>query len=234
MKKLIFTTTLLLGFTLLNAQTLNEIVKNFTVANKLDKITGLKTIKLTGKMSMMGMEMPMTIYMKNPDKIKSVTNINGQEMIQVYDGVKGYMVNPMTGSSSPVEMSAEEAKQLLRSNMFQNYLDEYLKNNQLTLEGTEDVNGNPANKIKASLGDGNVIWIFIDKATNLIVKTQAEVNQGGMAMTLESIPSDYRETDGVLLPMTTTTSAAGMEFVYKYTDVAVNEPMDDSIFKLNK
>lgn len=232
MKKLIITTTLLLGFTLLHAQTLNEIVRNFTVANKLDKITGLKTIKLTGKMSMMGMEMPMTIYMKNPNKIKSVTNINGQEMIQVYDGVKGYMVNPMTGSSAPVEMSAEEAKQLLRSNMFQNYLDEYLKNNQLSLEGTEAVNGKPANKIKASLGDSNVIWIYIDKATSLIVKTLAEVNQGGMAMTLESIPSDYKETDGVLLPMTTTTSAAGMEFVYKYTDVVVNEPMDDSIFAI--
>lgn len=232
MKKVLLTVTGILVITLLNAQSLSEIVKNFSIANKLDKITSLKTIKLTGNMSMMGMEMPMVIYMKNPNKIKSVATVNGQEMIQVFDGVKGYMINPMTGSANPVEMSAEEAKQLLRSNVFQNYLDDYLKNNQLTLEGVEDVNGKPAYKIKASLDGGNVIRIFIDKSSNLIVKTVGEVNQGGMAMTLESVPSDYKETDGVLLPMTTKTSAAGMDFIYKYTEVKVNEPMDDSIFNV--
>ena len=232
MKKLFLTLTCLLTVTLLTAQTLNEIVKNFTIANKLDKITSLQTIKLTGNMSMMGMEMPMVIYMKNPNKIKSVATINGQEMIQVFDGEKGYMINPMTGSSTPVEMGQIEAKQLLRSNVFQNYMDNYLKNNQLILEGVENVNGKPAFKIKASIEGGNVIRILIDKSSYLIVKTIADVNQGGMAMSLESIPSDYTETNGVLLPMTTTTSAAGMEFVYKYTEVKVNEPMDDSIFKI--
>ena len=34
-------------------------------------------------MSMMGMEMPMVMWMKNPNKIKSVTTFNGQDMIQV-------------------------------------------------------------------------------------------------------------------------------------------------------
>jgi hypothetical protein len=232
MKKLFLTFTFLLGITFLSAQTLDEIVKNFTVANKLDKIASLKTIKLTGKMSMMGMDMPIVIYMKNPNKIKSVASINGQEMIQVFDGEKGYMINPMSGSSTPVEMGADEAKQLLRSNVFNNYLDNYLKNNQLALEGVENVNGKPAYKIKASIEGGNVIRIFIDKASNLMVKSVADVNQGGMAMTLESVPSDYTETDGVLLPMTTTTSASGMVFIYKYTEVKVNEPMDDSIFNL--
>ena len=232
MKKLFLTLTCLLTVTLLTAQSLNEIVKNFTVANKLDKITNLQTIKLTGKMSMMGMEMPMVIYMKNPNKIKSVATINGQEMIQVFDGEKGYMINPMTGSSTPVEMGENEAKQLLRSNVFQNYMDNYLRNNQLALEGVENVDGKPAFKIKASIEGGNVIRIFVDKNSYLIVKTVADVNQGGMAMSLESIPTDYTETSGVLLPMTTTTSAAGMEFVYKYTEVKVNEPIDDSIFKI--
>jgi len=232
MKKLFLTLTCLLTVTLLAAQSLNEIVKNFTVANKLDKITNLQTIKLTGKMSMMGMEMPMVIYMKNPNKIKSVATINGQEMIQVFDGEKGYMINPMTGSSTPVEMGENDAKQLLRSNVFQNYMDSYLRNNQLALEGVENVDGKPAFKIKASIEGGNVIRIFVDKSSYLIVKTVADVNQGGMAMSLESIPTDYTETSGVLLPMTTTTSAAGMEFVYKYTEVKVNEPMEDSIFKI--
>mgnify|MGYP001024430876 FL=1 len=232
MKKFILTFALLSAGTVLAAQSLNEIVKNFTVANKLDKISSLQSIKLTGNMSMMGMDMPMVIYMKNPNKIKSVATIGGQEMVQVFDGEKGYMINPMTGSATPVEMGPEEARQLLRSNVFQNYLDNYLKNNQLTLEGVENVDGKPAFKIKAAIEGGNVIRIFIDKNSYLIVKTVADVRQGGTAISLESVPSDYTETNGVLLPMTTTTSAAGMQFVYKYTEVKVNEPMDDAIFKV--
>lgn len=232
MKKFILTFALLSAVTMLTAQSLNEIVKNFTVANKLDKISSLQSIKLTGNMSMMGMDMPMVIYMKNPNKIKSVATIGGQEMIQVFDGEKGYMINPMTGSATPVELGPEEARQLLRSNVFQNYLDTYLKNNQLTLEGVEDVNGKPAFKIKADIEGGNVIRIFIDKNSYLIVKTLADIRQGGTAISLESVPSDYTETNGVILPMTTTTSAAGMQFVYKYTEVKVNEPMDDAIFKV--
>ena len=33
-------------------------------------------------------------------------------MIQVFDGEKGYMVNPMTGSSEPVEMTADQVKEV--------------------------------------------------------------------------------------------------------------------------
>jgi hypothetical protein len=49
----------------------------------LIKVANLKTIKITANMSVMGMEMPMVIWMKNPNKIKSVTSFNGQDMIQV-------------------------------------------------------------------------------------------------------------------------------------------------------
>jgi len=216
----------------INAQSLEEIVKKYTVANKLDQLGNIKTIKITGNMSMMGMEMPVVIWMKNPDKIKTVTNINGQEMIQAYDGVKGYMLNPMTGSSEPVEVGADEAKQMLRSNVFYNYMENYLKNGQLALDGEETVNGSPAFKIKATIEGGTVLNLFIDKALYRLVKTTATVNSQGMAVTVESYPSDFKEINGVILPMKTTTSASGMEFVNNFTNVEVDIPMDDAVFKI--
>ena len=39
------------------------------------------------------------MMMKNPNKIKVAYSFNGQEMVSVFDGEKGYMINPMTGSS---------------------------------------------------------------------------------------------------------------------------------------
>jgi hypothetical protein len=229
MKRLIFVLTGLIIMSVVHAQSLEEIVKRYTTANKLDKVSSLKTIKITGNMSMMGMEMPMTMWMKNPNKIKTVTKVNGQEMIQVYDGVKGYTVNPMAGSSSPVEMTAEEVKQTIRSNMFQNYMATYLKNGQLAMDGEGNVNDKPAFKLKATLEGGTVINLFIDKTSYLMVKISTSTS----GMSFDSFPTNYTDNNGFLLPMKTTTTAQGMEFVMNFTKVEVDTPMEDSIFKIN-
>jgi outer membrane lipoprotein-sorting protein len=232
MKKLIIIMAGLFIMTAISAQSLDEIVKKYTAANKLDKVANLKTIKITANMSMMGMEMPMVMWMKNPNKIKSVTTINGQDMVQVFDGEKGYVVSPMTGSTDPVEMTPEQVKQTLRSSMFQNYLANYFKNGQLALAGEENVKEKPAFKIKATSEGGTVIDMFIDKSSYFLVKTSTTTSQNGMTITLDSYPSDYKETNGFLIPMKTTTSAQGMDILITFTKVEVDIPMDDSLFKI--
>jgi outer membrane lipoprotein-sorting protein len=232
MKKLFFTVSFLLGVLILNAQSLEDIITKYSVANKLDKIADFKTIKITAKTSMMGMDMPMEMWMKSPNKIKTVTSFNGQEMVQVFDGEKGYMINPMAGSNTPVEMTTDQVNSILRNNMFQNYMANYLKSGQLALAGEDNVNGKPAYKIKADIGGGNTAMIYIDKSSYLIIKTVADVNQGGMAISVEAYPSDYTETSGLLLPMKTTTSASGMEIITTFTKVEVDVPIEDSVFKI--
>jgi outer membrane lipoprotein-sorting protein len=216
----------------ISAQSLDEIVKKYTEANKLDHVASLKTIKITANMSMMGMEMPMVLWMKNPDKIKSVTTFNGQDMIQVFDGEKGYVVSPMTGSTEPVEMTPEQVKQTLRSSMFQNFMANYFKNGQLALAGEENVNDKPAYKIKATVEGGTVIDMFIDKSSYLLVKTSTTTQANGVTVNMDSYPSDYTETSGVMIPMKTTTSAQGMEILINFTKVEVDTPMEDTIFKI--
>jgi hypothetical protein len=233
MKKLIFIFAGLALMSVLGAQSLQEIVDKYTSANKLDKVSSLKTIQITGNMSMVGMQLPVTMWMKNPNKIKILTDLNGQNMIQVYDGTKGYTVNPMSGSNTPVAMSSEEVEQTLRANMFQNYMASYLKKGQLGLEGEENVKDKPSFKLKATTGDGTIIYFFIDKGSYLMSKISTTASQGGMAMTIDIFPSDYTETNGLFLPMKTTTTAQGMEIEMIFTKVEVDNPMDDSIFKIN-
>jgi outer membrane lipoprotein-sorting protein len=232
MRKLVLVMAGLIAVSAINAQSIEEIVKKYSAANKQDNVSAMSTIKITGKMSMMGMEMPMEMWMKNPDKIKTVTSINGQEMVSAFDGVKGYQINPMTGSSDPVEMSAEEIKQTQNSNVFRNYMVNYLKEGKLSLEGEENVNDKPAFKIKANLEGGNTVNMFIDKVSYLLVKTSATINQGGTTITADSFMTDYTDNGGVMLPMKTTTSAGGMEFTITFDKVEVNIPIDDSVFKI--
>ena len=225
MKKLIFIMAGLIIMSCINAQSLDEIVKKYTEASKLDNVANVKTIKITATMSVMGMDLPMTLWMKNPNKIKSVTSINGQDMIQVFDGTKGYSVNPMTGSTDPVEMTPDQVKQTLRTNMFQNYLAEALKKGQLSLEGEENVNDKPAFKIKYD-ADGIVSYIDIDKSSYYVVKTSTTNN----GVVVDSYLTDYAETNGVVVPMKTSTSAQGMDMVMNFTKVEIDTPMEDSLF----
>lgn len=232
MKKIFLAATFLLAAFALKAQSLDEIISKYTTANKLDKIGDIRTIRISAKTSVMGMDMPMEMWMKSPNKIKTVTSFNGQDIIQVFDGEKGYSVNPMAGSSTPVEMTPDQVKQIDRNNYFNNYMARYLKEGRLALEGEENVKGKQAYKIRADLGNGTNALMYIDKASGLLVKTVATVNQQGMDMTVEAYPSDYTETKGVLLPMKTTTSASGMDIVTTFTKVEVDVPIDDSVFRL--
>lgn len=232
MKKFLAVFAGLLAVAVLNAQSLDEIVKRYSEANRYDKISDLSTIKISAKMSMMGMDIPMEMWMKKPNKVKTVTNFNGTEMISSFDGTKGYTINPMAGSTAPVEMSAAEAKQIQNNNMFVNTLENYLKEGKLTLLGEENVNNKPAFRVKADIDGVNYTEMFIDKQTYLLTKTTANISQGGQSMTVESYPSDYKEVNGLFLPMKTTSSAQGMDIVMVFDKVEVDVPMDDSIFTL--
>lgn len=232
MKKVFTVFATLLLVTTLNAQSLENIVQKFSEANRYDKISGLSSIKISARMSMMGMDIPMEMWMKNPDKIKTVMNFNGQEMVSAYDGTKGYVINPMSGSTTPVEMSADEIKQQQNNNMFKNSLASYHKEGKLTLLGEESVNNQPAFKIKADIDGVNSAVMFIDKASYLLTKTTATVTQNGMTITVDSYPSEYKEINGIIVPMKTTTSAQGMDMVLTFDKVEVNVPMEDSLFIL--
>lgn len=232
MKKLVLTLGALFVIISLNAQSLEDIISKYTVANKLDKISSFKSLKITGNVSVMGMNMPVEVWMKSPNKIKTVTTMNGQATVQAFDGEKGYIINPALGSSGAVEMTPDQAAQIQNNNVFRNALAEYLKKGQLSLAGEENVNGKPAYKIKAAMEAGLNATLFIDKSSFLVVKQIADVNQGGMNISVETFPSDYKDNNGILLPMKNTVSMSGMEMVTSYSKVEVDVPIDDSVFKL--
>jgi len=232
MKKLLFLLISLVFVSVINAQTLEEIVKKYTEAMKLDQLAKVQTIKITGKMSGMGMELPITMYMKNPNKIKSVTNFGGQDMVSVYDGEKGYMINPMQGPD-PVELTGDQLKQVQNNNAFTDQMVGYYKQGILSLEGSEDVNGKPAFKLKANIEGGKPVYLSIDKDSYLLVKTSSTVNQAGQEMVVDSFLSDYFDNQGVMLPKKTTASSGGMEMmVLTFDKIEVNVPIDDSVFKV--
>ena len=203
------------------------------MAIKSDQLATVTSIKITGKVSTMGMELPMTMFMKNPNKVKVITSVSGQDIVQVFDGEKGYMINPMMGSSDPVELTGDQLNQVQNNNAFSNEILNYFKNGKLTLEGEENVNDKPAFKLKAETEGRGPVYMFVDKDSFLLVKTTTTVDQMGTTMNVESDMTDYVDINGVVMPKKTTTSANGMEAaVVTFDTIEVNIPMEDSVFKI--
>jgi len=94
----IFVTILSVVF--VNAQDLglNEILKKHFEAGGQEKLSKVSTIKMTGKISAQGMEMPFTMYQKRPNKLRFEATMQDMKMVQAFDGTNGYTISPWTGS----------------------------------------------------------------------------------------------------------------------------------------
>jgi outer membrane lipoprotein-sorting protein len=251
MKKLVFVLIGLVFGIVINAQSLNEIVMNYSAAMKIDRLASITSIKITSKMSLigMGLEMPMVTFSKNPDKVKSITSINGQDIVSVFDGEKGYSINPLSGSTNPVELTGDQLKQAQDNNAFQNDVLNYFKNGELSFVGEENVNGKPTFILQAKLKNtpnfrfidkgsylkGTPIFLFIDKESYLLIKTSTIIHKKGgpIKMNYDSYMTDFVDIDGVVMPKKTTIIAGGTATgVILIDKIEVNVPMDDSIFKM--
>ncbi len=226
---------MLLVVSICSGQTLDEIINKNSKALGGDILNKAKTLYIEGKTSQMGMDIPMTMFMKQPDKVKVVITYNGMEIITLFDGEKGYMVNPLAGSSEPVELPEEQLGSIKGNNMFRNELMDNFKAGKLSLVGTEDVNGKPAFKIMNSVEGGNPIYYFIDKESYLTVKNSTKATQMGQEMEVESFVKEYADINGVKIPKVIVQVVNGMEGGSTvFEKIELDKEMDDSVFTIKK
>ena len=232
MKRTILAIIVFSSVCLLNAQNISAIVEKYEKSVGIEKLNSFSTIKVTGTMSQMGMTMPIMMLEKNPDKIKVVSTINNSELVQVVNGSKGYLINPMTGSSVPVELPADQVDQIKGNRMLKSSLKTQLDNGKLELIGNETTNGRASFRIKSVTAAGDV-FMLIDKETYYVLATQMTVNQMGMEMSVEMRMSDFKNIQGVIMPMKIETYMGGQfsgSIIYKSIEFDI--PIDDSEFIL--
>lgn len=233
MKRLLFAQIGLILSLAISAQSLEEITKKNFEASKQEAYDKAETVNITMKLFQQGMELSMNMLTKKPDKIRTTVLVQGMEIVTAFDGTKGWMINPMTGSSNPVEMPASDAAALKNQSSFTANISSLFKENRLELLGEQNVNGKPAWKIKATLPTGDISNIYIDKASYLQVKADTRVAQMGMEMDVETYMTDYADFSGILMPKTITVYSNGTEMMVMMVDkVEVNKPVDDKMFTL--
>lgn len=229
-KTFILTALVLFVFAGLQAQTVDEVLAKNYQATGQSKMADVKTYYVKAKMSMMGMDMPMTIQMKKPDKFRINMEVMGQKIEQGFDGENGWMRNPMTGGGI-TDLKGAELNQAMQQADLEGELYNYKeKGHSAELIGKVNSDGKEAYRIKFTNADGSVKDYYIDANTYLVSKIKAKVEQMGQTMDVETKVLDYKDINGIKVgsKLEVETPMGTQSMVME--EVKFNEPMDDSIF----
>lgn len=218
--------------------TLDQVIqKHIDAAGGAAKLKAIQTVRATGNASLMGgqMEAPVSMIMKRPNTMRMEISIQGQSIVQAFDGTTAWMVNPLMGSSDPQKSNDEDTKTARDNDDFVEgpLVDYKAKGHTVELMGKEDVDGTPAYKIKVTRKTGNVDYTYIDAQTFLTLRSNTKRRQMGQDLDIETNLANYKPVNGVMMPFSIEQKNAGKPFmqltVEKYE---VNVPADDSLFKM--
>ncbi len=233
MKKLITLAAALLVASLCSAQSLDEIVNNYYAANGIEVLEKAQTIVVEGTISQMGMDLPIAIQVKKPDKVRVTQEFSGLEIVLAFDGEKGYMINPLTGDYSAVELPQDQLSGIAEYNLLNDALMRAYSAGKLSLEGEGSVEDQPAYKLLISDDNGNDQVMFIDKESHRLVKTVTTVNQMGQEMEVETLVRQWLVVDGITFGTETAQFVNGAELGgMVISTIELDKPIDDSMFKL--
>ncbi len=234
MKKLIVTTLALfiLGLTgFVQAQSLDDVLAKYIKATGLETLANASSFQITAKISQMGMELPMIMKIKKPNKFRMEMEMQGQKMIQAYDGEKGWMIAPWV-SPDPQDLSGTQLKDAIDQADMEGELYNYKKKgHSIEFIGKVNLDGKPAYKLKLTTKDGNLKTYFIDADTYLITKVKATVKANGQSVDITQNMMDYKTVDGVTMAMKIESQSPMGKAVVTMEDIKLNVDFDDAIFK---
>lgn len=223
----------LLPFFATQAQDADDILSRyFKGSGGLDNWNSLKTMKMTGKLSQGGMSFDIVVFRKRPDLQRSEIRLQGQNIIQAYDGEKGWMINPFTGNSD-AQYLPEEMNEEFRNDPFESdFLNYRSKGHQAELLGKDSVDGSLAYKIKLTRNNGEVEYHFFNAENYLPLMEEKTIRMGpAKGQQAETHISDYRNVDGLMMPFSVVVKAGGQtvqELIL--SEYALNQDMADSLF----
>ena len=191
--------------------TVDEVIaKNVEAKGGMEKLRALKSMRLTGKMSMGGMEAPFTMLKQRPESMRLEFTIQGLTGVQAYDGSAGWMVMPFLGKKDPEPMPGDMLKQMKEQADFDGpFIDYQKKGHTVELLGKEEIEGTPAYKLKLVTKEGAESTVYLDADSFLEIKMEAKQKVQGQEIEGETTFGNYQEVDGMLFPYSIEMKAKG-------------------------
>jgi outer membrane lipoprotein-sorting protein len=228
-----------------NAQTADELVaKNLKAKGGLETLKAVQGMKITGRVTLPaaggggGMEIPMTIVTKRPNRFRQESEVQGQKIVVGFDGTKAWMINPMMGQNGAQAITGDRLEMVKQQADLDGPLVDYkTKGTTIEVLGLETVDGKKVHKLKVTPKTGRPVTLYLDAETGLEAKTVMEApadaaGPGAPAATLESVFSNYQSVGGLTMPHTIQQKANGQVLQINIDKIELSPGGDDSIFAM--
>lgn len=219
------------------AQSADEVVnKSIEARGGLEKLRAIKTVTMNGTATLGGpggsLQAPFSMKSKRPGQMRMEITIQGQSLVQATDGKTPWTINPFQGSPAPEKMSEDDAKDAEQQADIDGPLVDYkAKGNTVELLGKEDFEGTEVYKLKVTLKGGGIQYIYLDASTYLEIKETTKRSRNGQEFEVETLPSDYKEVNGVLFPFSIQSKVNGTtQFELTLDSIDANKDVEDAIF----
>ncbi len=236
-KKLILTTLALMFAASLSAQTVDEIIaKNIEAKGGYDKLKSIKTMQATGQFTAQNgmVQGTITLYNKRPNKMRMNMDIQGQTMVQAFDGTTGWMIIPFMGTTEPQRMPEEQIKSMKSNADMDGVLVDYKKKgHKVELLGKEELEGTDVYKLKVTRKDSSVQYLYLDSDYYIELKMSTVIKSKGTEQMFDTYLSDYKEVDGTMVPFAIEQKKGDMLLSQiTLSEVKYNVDIDDSYFAM--
>jgi len=219
------------------ALTADELIaKNVEAKGGLAKIRAINTSRMSGKLQFsgdVGVQMSFSMTVTRSGKVRQESTLQGMTQIQAWDGHEGWQISPFGGRKDPEKLSADDCKGLTEDADIDGPLVDYrAKGNTVEYLGTEDVDGTQAHKLKVTLKNGDLKYLYLDPDYFLEIRVTTRRVIRGTEQDVETDLGNYEEIAGVYVPFSIESGAKGEPKNVKLTldKVEVNQPVDDAIF----
>ncbi len=211
------------------------VAKNIQARGGMDKLKSVNSVRITGKITTQGFDLPMTMEEKRPHNFRMEMSVQGMSIVQAYDGKVGWMIMPLQGNKDPQPMSADDLKNAEEQADIDGVLvDSAQKGHKVELVGKEPVEGTDTYKLKVTMKTGDVRYIFLDADSFLEIRTEGKRMVRGTEMEFESSIGDYKEVEGMMIPFSVEegSKGGGQRAKITFDKVEVNPAIDDARFKM--
>ena len=218
------------------AQTADEIVtKALAARGGVARIKAVHAQRISGTINFGGgTDGPFLVELERPGKMHIEITVQGQTLIRSYDGKStGWILNPFTENKGVQPMSAEDISNISDESDFDGPLVDYKKKgNLIALVGKEDVDGNPAYRLKLTNKKGEMRSYLFDAESFRLIKWEGTRKIGDKNVPWESVFHDYREVDGLQFAFEIDSDAPGTDQAQKIIadKIEVNPQIDESHF----
>jgi hypothetical protein len=198
-----------------HAVNVDELVaKNAAARGGLDKVQAIKSLKFEGKLRFTGgfgyIELGYFQYKKAPDAVRTEATVQGLTQVQAWDGKQAWQISPFQGRKDPERMSDDDAKSLADDAGIGGSLIDYkARGSQLDYLGTEDVDGTEAHKLKVTLKNGDIEYVYLDPDHFLEIRIVGQRKVRGTESEDVTDFGDYEQIAGVYFPFSIASHTKG-------------------------